>query len=195
MAVNTEGNTVMSLESGVAAVLRNDPVGRINFRIDNISICKAEMEKVAMAIDNNSIAIEKGNSGAHLGASYTSWKTRRPKAGEKKMIGKITVSSDNVVQTILGKAAIFHESVHALMDVNNLKVPMHNDEVVAYIADAMYLAALAHKNFTGTKEVMAIFNAANALIKSKKLLSKPGAVLKWPDCDALRVAIKAHPAY
>jgi hypothetical protein len=42
----------------------------------------------------------------------------------------------------MGRASIFHESVHALKDVKGWKVPsMQDEEVVAYLADAMYLRA------------------------------------------------------
>jgi hypothetical protein len=40
----------------------------------------------------------------------------------------------------MGRASIFHESVHALKDVKGWKVPsMQDEEVVAYLADAIYL--------------------------------------------------------
>ncbi|MBX2885442.1 MAG: hypothetical protein KTR32_36140 [Granulosicoccus sp.] len=185
----------MTLRAEVVAVLRDSPVDRIKFNIGNITISKTEFEKVAKAIEKDDIAVVTGSSGPKLGASYTSWKTRRIKDGEKKMIGKITLGKGDVTKTPLGKAAIYHESTHALMDVSNHKIPMIDEEVIAYIADVMYLSALPYENFTGTKQVMAIFNAANALIKSKKLLLKPSTVLKWSDCDELRLAIKAHPAY
>jgi len=184
----------MSLESDVASVLRNDPVGRISFRVENIAVSKAQMESVAKAIESQDIAIEVGGTGAHLGAAYSSFTGRRVAPGERKLIGKVTLGSAHVVRTPLGKAAIFHECVHALMDVKALKVSMHNDEVVAYVADAMYLRA-TRTGVTGGAAEKAIFDAAFALVDGRKMLAKPGVTLTWTDCDALRDAIKAHPAY
>ena len=184
----------MSLESSVASVLRGHPVGLIGFKVDMISIDKLQMESVAKAIENQDILVETGSTGSQLGAAYSSWVTRRLDPGEKKLIGKITLGNANVVKTPLGKAAIFHESVHALMDVKGLKVSMHNDEVAAYLADAMYLKATKTSVSGGTLE-MAIYNAAFAIIDAHKMLTKKGVALKWTDCDALRDAIKAHPAY
>lgn len=184
----------MSLESDVAGVLRKDPVGRISFKIDNIAVNKAQMDSVAKAIESRDIAIEVGSTGAQLGAAYSSFTARRVLPGEKKLIGKITLGSASVVNTPLGKAAIFHESVHALMDVKALKLGMHNDEVVAYVADAAYLRA-TRTSITGGPLEKAIFSAAFALVDGRNLLTKPGTTMTWKDCDALRDAIKAHPAY
>lgn len=184
----------MSLTSDVAAVLRDDPAGRINFKIETISVDKTQMESVAKAIENDDVAVETGSTGPQLGAAYSSWKGRRWEKGEKKRIGTITLGSADVPKKAVGKASIFHESVHALMDVKDIKVAMDNDEVVAYLADAMYLKATQTSVSGGALE-MAIYNAAFKIVEDKKLLAKPGVVLKWSDCDALRAAIKAHPAY
>lgn len=184
----------MSIESEVAAVLRDHPVGRISFKVETIAVNKAQMESVAKAIESGDIAIEVGSTGGQLGAAYSSFTSRRVAAGEKKLIGRITLGSAKVVKTALGKASIFHESVHALMDVKGLKVTMHNDEVVAYLADAIYLRA-THTTVTGGALEKAIFDAAFALVDGRKMLAKQGVTLTWKDCDKLRDAIKAHPAY
>lgn len=185
----------MSLESDCADILRKDPAGRIHFRIDAITVSKTQMEQVAKAIDAGDIAVEVGSSGGQLGASYSSWKGRRLDPGEKKLIGKIVVGSASVVNNVIGKAAVFHESVHALMDVADLKVTMHNDEVIAYLADAMYLKAMNLASVGGDPKAKAIYTAAFKLVDDRKMLTKPGTQLSWKDCDALRDAIKAHPAY
>ncbi len=183
----------MSVESDVASLLRNDPVSRISFKIETISIDKANMACVAKAIDAKDIAVEIGSSGPKLGAAYSSFVSRRVAPGEKKLIGKITLGSADVVVKPVGRAGVFHESVHGLMDVKGWKLSMHNDEVAAYLADAMYLR-LAKANVSGGAQEMAIYNAAFALIDKHQMLTKQVS-LKWTDCDALRDAIKAHPAY
>jgi hypothetical protein len=42
---------------------------------------------------------------------------------------------------------------------------------------------------------MAIYDAAFAIVDGRKMLTSVGVMLTWADCDALRAAIKAHPAY
>lgn len=166
----------MSLEASVASVLRQDPVGRIGFKVEMISVDKSQMESVAKAIEKRDVVVETGSTGPQLGAAYSSWKTRRLDPGEKKLIGKITLGSANVVKTSLGRAAIFHESVHALIDVKDLKVSMHNDEVAAYLADAMYLKATKTSISGGALE-RAIYDAAFRIIDVHKMLAKPGVIL------------------
>jgi hypothetical protein len=184
----------MSTESDVAKVLRSDPVGRISFKIGSIAVNKAEMELVAKAIEAGDVAVEIASTGPQLGAAYSSFTGRKWAANEKKIIGKITLSSDSEVRTALGKASIFHESVHALMDVKGTKIGMQQDEVVAYLADAMYLRA-NKTTISGGMLEMAVFNAAFAIVDSRKMLAKPGVVLPWKDCEKLLAAIKVVPAY
>ena len=117
----------------------------------------------------------------------TSWVT-------SESSGKLTLGSPNVVKSPVGKAGVFHECTHALMDVKGHKVSMQNDEVVAYLADAMYLKKTMTTVSGGVPE-MAIYKAAYAIIDAHHMLTKHGVTLKWTDCDALRNAIKAIPAY
>jgi len=183
----------MSLESDVAGILRNDPVGRIHFSIEAASVNKMRMEFVAKAIDAREIAVKSGTTGSLLGAAYSSFKSRRFAEGEKKIAGEITVGSQATLRP-LGRASIFHESVHALIDLKGPTLSMHNDEVIAYLADAMYLRATKTTVAGGALET-AIFNAAFAIVDKHQLLTRHNVKLKWTDCDALRDAIKAHPAY
>ena len=185
----------MSLESDVADVLRKDPSGRINFKVDNIAVNKKVMEPVAAAIEAGDIAVETEGVGGALGAAYSSYVGRKWTTGEKKLIGKISLAGPKTVTTQIGKAAIFHESVHALMDVASIKITMHNDEVVAYIADALYMKATNIKASTNSAEDKKILDAARALVDQHKLLETPGKTLTWQQCDGLRDAIKANSKY
>ena len=185
----------MSLQSDVAQVLRVSPANRISFKIETIAVDSTQMALVASAIDKGDISVETGSTGPQLGAAYSSFVGRRFAPGEKKLIGSIKLGSDSVVRSALGRASIFHESVHALKDVKGWKVPsMQDEEVVAYLADAMYLRA-NHTSISGGALEMAIYKAAFAMVDDRKMLANAGAMLTWSDCDALRAAIKAHPAY
>jgi hypothetical protein len=190
----------MSFESSIASVLRKDPADKISFKIDGlldhglVVVDKKQMEGVAAAIEKKDIDVVVGGAGG-FDAAYSSWRTRRLDPGERPLIGKLTVRNVNVVNTSMGKAAVFHESVHALMDVNKHKISNHNDEVVAYLADALYLKAVKHTNLAGGANEMAIYNAAFALVDKHRMLKRPGTKLGAADCDALRSAIKSHPLY
>jgi len=81
-------DTAMSLESSVANVLRDQPVGRINFKVESIAINKERMESVAKAIENQDISVEIASTGPQLGAAYSSFVSRRWAAGEKKLIAR-----------------------------------------------------------------------------------------------------------
>lgn len=184
----------MSLESSVASVLREDPVGKISFKVGMVTVDKHHLAKVAKAIDGKSVQVETGDTGKQLAAVYSSWKGRRWDPGEQPALGKITLGSAAAVKSKVGRAAIFHESVHALVDVDGLKVSMHNDEVAAYLSEAIYLRD-TNTRIAGSALVMAIYEAAWALVDAHKMLTRRGVELSWDDCDALRTAIKAHPAY
>lgn len=185
----------MSLESDVADILRKDPSDRINFKVDNIAVNKKMMESVAAAIESGDIAVETGSVGGGLGAAYSSFVSRTWKTGEKKLIGKISLGGARTLTTTVGRAAVFHESVHALMDVKSLKITMHNDEVVAYIADALYMKANKTQGSTTVDEDKKILDAARAIVDQHKLLEKPGVTLTWQQCEALRVAIADNSHY
>ena len=189
----------MALENAIAALLLHDPVGRITFKVGPIAINRVAMEPVAEAIANKDITIESGSTGDRLGAAYSSFVSRVWKAGEKPIIGKITVGGEAVIRSAVGKAGVFHECVHALKDVQGPKGPMykismHHEEVVAYLADAMYLRATS-ASIAGDANVMAIYDAAFALVDGRKMLKRHGVRVTWADCDGLLRAIKAHPAY
>jgi len=185
----------MGIEADVAAVLRRDPAGRISYSLDHIVVDKVQMEFVAKSIDNGDIAVNVTSVGNLLGAGYSSYKGRRVEAGQKKLIGEIALPRASLVNEPIGKAGIFHESVHALLDVRPSSISVRNgDEALAYIADAMYLKANG-TSISSTAENMAIYNAAFDIIAKYKMLTKRGVALKWSDCDALLDAINSNSAY
>ena len=185
----------MSLESDVAAVLRKHPADSIAYSLDHIAVDKAQMEFVAKAIDKGDISVKITPTGDLLGAAYSSYKTRRTEAGQKKLIGEIALPSASVLNSPVGRAGIFHESVHALLDVRPHGISLHNgDEALAYIADAMYLKA-TNTRVQGDAAARAIYDAAFAIVDQHKMLTRRGVALNWTDCDDLLAAINANPAH
>ena len=184
----------MSLESDVAQVLRVQPVDRISFKIEHVAIDKTQMDLVAKAIEKQDISVVTGGPGSQLGAAYSSFVGRRFSAGERKLIGRITLGSESVVRSALGKASIFHESVHALKDVKGWKVPsMQDEEVVAYLADALYLRA-NHTNVWGRTRDGHIQGG----VRDRRCTQHADEARRHSQMDRLRraaPAIKAHPAY
>jgi hypothetical protein len=185
----------MSLQSDVAGVLRRHPADRIAYSLDHIAVDKAQMEFVAKAIDNGDIGVKITPTGNLLGAAYSSYKGRRPEAGQKRLIGEIALPSASVMNSSIGKAAIFHESVHALLDVRPRNISVRNgDEALAYIADAMYLKT-TNTPVQGDALAKAIYDAAFDIIGQHKMLTRRGVALNWSHCGDLLAAINAHPAY
>jgi len=185
----------MSIEADVARVLRIGPAASIAYSLDHIVVDKLQMEFVAKAIDSGDVAIKITNVGNLLGAAYSSYKGRRPEAGQKKLIGEIALPRVGVVNDPVGKAGIFHESVHALLDIKPTNISVDNgDEALAYIADALYLRA-TNTSIRSDPAGMAIYDAAFGIITKHKMLTTRGVALKWSDCDDLLDAINANPAY
>jgi hypothetical protein len=185
----------MSLESDVAGVLRGHPADRIAYSLDRIPVDSVQMEFVAKAIDKGDISVTITSTGNLLGAAYSSYKGRRPEAGQKQLIGEIALPSASVLNSSIGKAGIFHESVHALLDVRPRSISVRNgDEALAYIADALYLKA-TKTGVQGDRLAKAIYDAAFDIIDQYKMLTKRRVALNWSQCGDLLDAINAHPAY
>jgi hypothetical protein len=186
----------MTLEpSAVAKVLRAPPVGQINFKVDKVDVNQRQLERVAKAIEGLEIEISVGGGLGSFGAAYTSWKGATWKPGETKYRGRIRVGNASVVDSAIGRSAIFHECVHALIDLADMKPSELQDEVAAYVADALYLRMTKTKPTSPDPLVMAIYTAAFGVVDGHKLVTTPGVTLKWQDCDALGKAIKAYPDY
>lgn len=185
-------NIILALK--VQSLLRSSAAGRVNFKIGNATVNKSTMEKVAQAIDNEMVVVEAGDSGEDLEASYHSKKTRKPKPWQKRITGIIVVKQQ-AISSKTGKAHIFHECVHALKDVCNYKLQsMQQDEALAYVAEAIYMAHEQIEFETGN-ELEALFKELEALIKKHKMLERPGTALQWTDCDKVIAAVKAIPVY
>jgi hypothetical protein len=96
----------MILESSVANVLRDKPVGRINFKVEGIAINKERMESAAKAVEN------QGHFGRHRehrpATGRCVFVVRIAEVGRRREEAdrKMTLGSADVVKTSLGKAAI-----------------------------------------------------------------------------------------
>lgn len=176
------------LRASVAAILRTPIVRRVNFSIENNSINKQLMEKVAKALENDLIDVKLAPAGKKFSAFYSSLAHSRITPGQKRKFGKITIS-ENSFCTGVGRAGIFHECVHALNDVCSYNLSEHPDEVFAYLADGLYMMA-GKITMPRSGPGAPLHAAAYTIIRDKNMLSKPRKRIKWSDCDGLMDAVK-----
>ncbi|NNF17428.1 MAG: hypothetical protein HKN70_11830 [Gammaproteobacteria bacterium] len=193
--------TMTGHESRIAAVLRSDSANRVDFTIGESAVNKTLMDEVANAIEKGTVKIKLGSSGGGFRASYTSWKGRRPSPETTGRTGELTVNV-GALPTMQGQVDVFHESVHALKDIQNYRIDRHQDEALAFLADTVFWLSLnkdlpAHQqtSFPTSGEAAPIYQASNALVKAKDMLDKPGAILKWSECDGLVKAIRQVRGY
>ncbi len=84
---------------------------------------------------------------------------------------------------------IVHEGVHAWADLSNFKKGL-SDECAAYVTEVLYLHAV-NRRLSGHP----IYDAANEVVATQGLDKRHGVSLTREQCQSLRDAIKAEPAY
>jgi len=185
--------SALALAFGVADVLRNPAASAVDFKVENVEVNPTLMGQVAQEIEKGSISVEIRSSGTRFAAHYSSLKTSRVEPGQRKLTGRISIGRQALTSK-MGRAAIFHECVHALRDVRHYGMGMQQDEAVAYLADAIYMAAdKITVNRTG--DAKGLYDAAYALIDAKGMVANPGVELKWSDLGPLIAAVAAIPEY
>lgn len=165
----------MSVTEKAAALFRSHAVSLIDFSLDELKINPTNMRKVGEAIANETIGVEIANTGAMLSAAYS----------RKRLVLRKESETDYPE----GQAAIVHEGVHAWADLSNHRSGL-SEEAAAYLTEVIYLRAV-NRRIKGHP----IYDAANELADSRKLFERRGVRLKSEDCESLRQAIHADPAY
>lgn len=177
-----------SLADRSAKILELPQTLRIDFHVGVAHISGKRLAKVASAMRSQSgakdhVEVKTGSTGSLLSAAYT------------PATNSMSLKDERVPDTMAGKAAIVHESIHAHIDLAGLKVTAINDEVVAYLGEQIFWNA-NHRGVPNAKPLARkIYEEATKVIQSRTLFSRPGAKITWKDCDDLRAAIRAHPAY
>lgn len=160
------------------------PANQINFFVDHLHVSPAGMRKVGEAILVGSITVERGDTGSHLGAAYTPHKNI------------LSLSHETRIDTIAGRAAIFHEGVHALVDMKKIRnFTALQDEVAGYLGDALYMRILNAIPTTKDLQDKAIYDAAYDIIERYQMRYKPGVKLTAAEYAPLAQALKQHGAY
>jgi hypothetical protein len=169
----------------VADVLRVTAIDKLDFFLekDHLEVSPKRMKEVADAIEQNRIDVVVASTGALLSAAYS------PHSDT------MTLGSLQVPDQPGGRAGIVHESVHALVDMFRITQATElSDEVAAYLAEVIFRRATGVW-VQGNAAAMAIYNAADAIVKTHGLGKGKQVRLKWAQYLPLRQAIHAHPAY
>lgn len=171
------------LHARVADVFYNSPfIDRIDFHLEGIHISPQRLRAVGDAFRDGRIGIEFGNTGKLLSAAYTPGKNRR-----------MTLRDWDVVNNRKKHVDIFHEGVHALVDLFFCNVTDVQDETLAYIAEANY-ARVASINY-GNLDSLPIYKTAFDLVDKHQMRLKTGVKLQAEDYADLVKAIRSNAAY
>lgn len=175
----------MAFQKKVADVLRAPEVDKIDFFLekDFLEVSPGRIRQVADAIEKRRIDVVIDGTGALLSAAYSPHPN------------KMTVGDWQVVDRPVGRSGIVHESVHALVDLFECKqATTLSDEAAAYLAETIFLRAT--KTWVkGDAAAMAIYNAADKIVKDHGLGQGKQVRLKWEHYAPLRDAVRGHSAY
>jgi hypothetical protein len=173
------------LQQAVAAVLRRTEINKIDFFLekDFLEVSPKRLREVGDAIEKGRIEVVVNGTGSMLSAAYS------PHGNT------MTLGDWNVADRPVGRSAIVHESVHALVDLFLCKQTTElSDEAAAYLAEVIFLRAT--KTWVkGDAAAMAIYNTADQIVKTHKLGQGKQVRLKWGHYAPLRDAVRGHPAY
>jgi hypothetical protein len=184
-AVHRALQAKVQFQKKVADVLRQPQIDKIDFVLvdDALDVSPERLKKVGDAIESLRIDVAVNSSGSLLSAAYS------PHSN------KMTLGDIQVPDRMLGRAAIVHESVHALVDLcKYTKATELSDETAAYLAEVIFLRA-TNSWVSGGATAMAIYNAADQIVTTHKLGKGKRVQLKWTDYLPLRKAIHGHAAY
>src|SRR6266850_7997865 len=123
----------MSIKTDLVAFLRGNPhLNRINFAFDTFKVYPTAYKiDVADAIASEEIKIrKKGGSSLAAGASYD------------MNFDSLELSPTFSILAARDQAFLVHECTHAHLDIQNIGTHSgHQDEAVAYLAEAIFLEA------------------------------------------------------
>lgn len=162
-------------------------IGKIDFSLDTFRVDPEGYRRLAVLVQGESLKVDPvdGNEGSRLSAAYTPG------------LDKISVPTNLDMTTVAHQSTIIHEMTHALVDYHVYKTSELMDEAIAYIASAVFAAALGRTISSSDAQSKAILVAADAVVAKRKMATTRGVKLKATDADvkALTDAIAAHPSY
>ena len=177
-----------SWQRRVADVFNGPSIAKIDFYMEDLHISPRGLREVGDAIRNRRIKVELSKSSdaaSKIGALYTPARD-------------IMSFGSTAIIDVFDRAAIVHEGVHALIDMMMYRgLKALDDEAVAYIADAIYLAA-EKTGYNYSKidlQGRNLFGSAARLVKKKNMVRKKGVRLTRADLDELRRGVHEHESY
>jgi len=120
-----------SLKADIVTFLKRDPnIPRLNFAFKTYKVYPTAYQKdVADAIDSGEIKVGTGVPSGAAASYYAEY-------------DRLELSPSFSISNSHDQAFLVHECTHAHLDIQNLgKLSGHENEAVAYLAEAMYLEA------------------------------------------------------
>jgi hypothetical protein len=127
----------MGVKEQMIGILRSGEADRIRFSFrgttgSTISVDRTSFERVATAIQNNTISIVEARFTTDIAMYSARADTRNNAAANTFYLGR------NPRYSRLFNALVIHESVHASFDLARSNLPWVDNEAAAYIAQAYY---------------------------------------------------------
>lgn len=170
------------MKQTVIDVLRNNHTQRIGFTYTSAGgarfrISPNDFERVAAAIDNNTISVVAG--GAAAGKARYSLRNDGNSQANTFYVGANN-SAPNVFKSLL-----VHESVHAAYDLSRIQMPWLDNEAIAYIAQGFYILSAGEDG--------GLSDLAFLGLEVAKQLQNNGNDNFW--MDELRATLLSDPTY
>jgi hypothetical protein len=170
----------MALQADIVQFLRtNAYINRLNFAFRSFKVYPSAYQKdVADAIASGEIKVRtKGASSAAAGASYD----MNYDSLELSPMFRLTSSRD--------QAFLIHECTHAHLDIQNTGAHAgHENEAVAYLAEAVFLEA-AGQPALGPETIRTVSHRLARLVLARTYMIPPA------DATALVSEVSKHPNY
>jgi hypothetical protein len=181
----------MGAQEHFAEIITDTGARRINFQLGGLSVTASGLARVAQALRGRRITVYRY-------AGLPDDVTAEYKVERNALL--VRAYSPDLFRSISSRAAIVHECVHALIDLNRATATTHlTGEAAAYLAQGLY--RLLHGDrfrewarANRSEDVGRIFYEAIQLIDRFNLQTH-SAALTWQDYTSLRDAVHRHPRY
>ena len=172
----------------VIDVLSLPAISGFSFSFNGVAIDGTKLRAVRTAVEDGSIGVNHSNRIGHESVRY-SYKRNRFDFGFHSAKGQI-----------FREAAIMHESVHAALDLMNIRRSLLDSETAAYIIECMFVyqnrfiygeGGVGHFLRPQLKSLSPILNEAWTIVTT----ADGNPALTNTALDPLRQAISAYPSY
>jgi hypothetical protein len=177
-------------------LLMSGEVARIRFRYGAFQLRPGGYTVIGMSLATRSIHAP-GESAARRPMNVRV-ETMPPHAGAMYLAGGniIAVPRVNYGTSPNERAAVVHESTHAIFDYNRVRLSAFEEEGCAYIADAMYQQMTGEALHAGARAHRTIaWEIAGGLVAPHRLMRPWTDEVTAADMQRLIAALRAEPGY